>query len=92
MKGRKNGKTQPGIILPSLHREMWENLPAEQCKQLLVILFAYQLDGAMPTELPPDLRVAFSFLKPILDKQRAEYEETCENRRAAANKRWGNTD
>ncbi len=81
-------KKKPGFIIDELHRGMWESLPDTQCGQLLKLLIQYQFDGTIPPNLSPELRIAFSFLKPILDKQRADYEATCKARKEAAEKRW----
>lgn len=81
---------KPGFIIADLHREAWESLTDEQCGQLLKVLIRYQFDMEVPTDLPPDLRMAFNFLRPVIYKQKAEYEAKCEKARAAATKRWDN--
>ena len=83
---------KPGFIINELHREAWESLPDEQCGQLLKVLIKYQFDGESPSKLSPALRMAFNFLKPVIDKQKIDYQTTCELRRQAAQKRWDSQD
>lgn len=77
-----------GLIIQEEHREAWESLPDEECGKLLKVLIAYQFDGTISHELSPALRMAFTLLRPIIDKQRIEYESICKKRKEAAAARW----
>lgn len=83
---------KPGFIIDELHREAWESLHDEQCGQLLKILIKYQFDREVPAQMPPALRMAFHFLRPVADKQKSDYEAKCEKARGAAQKRWSDAD
>ncbi|MDR1055697.1 MAG: DUF6291 domain-containing protein [Prevotellaceae bacterium] len=79
---------KPGFIINEIHREAWEGLPDEQCGKLLKHLIRYQFDGTFPENLSPELNTAFNFLKPVVDKQKIDYQEICIKRKEAINKRW----
>jgi hypothetical protein len=79
-----------GFIIHELHREAWESLADEQCGKLLKVLIRYQFDMEIPLQMPPDLQMAFNFLRPVIDKQKADYEAKCEKAKEAATKRWDN--
>ena len=51
-------------------------------------LFLYNREEEVE-RLPPDIQMAFSFIKRDMDANRLKYKETCERRRESANKRWG---
>lgn len=79
---------KPGLIITEIQRDAWEILTDEQAGKLVKILIKYQFDDVIPDNLPPDLRMAFLFLKPVIDKQRDDYDAVCEKRRQAAEQRW----
>lgn len=79
---------KPGLIITEIQRDAWESLTDEQAGKLVKILIKYQFDDAIPDNLPPDLRMAFTFLKPVIDKQKDDYNAVCEKRRQAAEQRW----
>ena len=82
-------KMKPGIIIQEIHRKAWEILPDAKCGELLKILIEYQFDsGELPSDLSPDVEMALNFLIPVVDQQRTDYENTCEERSKAAKKRW----
>lgn len=83
-------KNKAGFIIKEIHRRAWESLSDELCGKLLKILISYQFDNKLPTGISTDLQVALSFLIPVVDKQKTDYEKTCNKRSKAANKRWGN--
>ena len=70
-------KVKPGLIIMEIHRNLWEGLNDNQIGQLLKVLFNYHFDGVVPENLSDALRIAFNCLKPVLDQQKLDYQETC---------------
>jgi len=77
-----------GIIIREAHREAWESLPDEQAGKLLKVLLEYQFDAVLPTNLSPELRLAFNFMRPVVDKDRADYQETCRKNAQSSREYW----
>ena len=64
-----------------LYYDMFEQmklLDAEQRGELLFAIFEYECTGEVNAELCPMSRLAFSFIRATLDRDRAEYEKRCE--------------
>lgn len=79
---------QAGLIIQDTHRNMWEGLPHESCGELLKALMAYQFDGVVPDFYDLRLKVAFDFLKPVIDKQKDDYQEKCEKNAKNIQDHW----
>lgn len=62
-------------------------LTDEQTGQLLKAIFAYEQDGTAP-QLDPITDMVFTIIQNQLDKNKAKYEEKCEQNRENAKKRW----
>ena len=87
-----NKKRKPGFIINEIHREAWEGLSDEKCGKLIKHLIKYQFDGKLSQDEDPEINMAIKFFKPVVEKQKADYEETCAKRLEAINKRWENAD
>lgn len=81
---------KPGLIITEIQRDAWESLTDEQAGKLVKILLNYQFDDVIPDNLPPDIRMAFSFLRPVIDKQREDYNTKCQKAKEAIKTRWAN--
>lgn len=80
---------KPGLIINAIHRQAWEELTDENCGKLLKIIIRYFFDGKKPEGLSAEMKMAFNFLKPVMDNHKESYMETCRKNKDAANKRWG---
>lgn len=76
-----------GLTIMTIHRKMWEGLSNESCGELLKALIAYQFDGVTP-DLPPYLEAVFNVLRPVIDEQRAKYQERCEKNSKSIQDYW----
>lgn len=68
--------------------KMIAKLSDQDAGRLLKSLYAYIIDGIIPDNLEPAADMAFTFMQQAFERDADKYEETCEKRRAAINKRW----
>lgn len=67
------------------YKEQFELLTDEELGQLLRAIMLYEETGKI-TELSGMLKMAFSFIRTQLDKDRQKYEDKCEKNRENAKK------
>ena len=79
---------EKSFILYASYYDILSGLNDEKLGKLLRALFLYNREEEVE-RLPPDIQMAFSFIKRDMDANRLKYKETCERRRESANKRWG---
>ena len=79
---------EKSFILYASYYDILSGLNDEKLGKLLRALFLYNREEEVE-KLPPDIQMAFSFIKRDMDANRLKYKETCERRRESANKRWG---
>lgn len=65
-------------------------LTDEQKGRVFMAALLYTRDGVM-TDLEPVEAMAFAFIRGDIDRAREKYDDICEKRRDAINKRWQNT-
>lgn len=63
-------------------------LSREDKGALFEMILAYENGDALPDDVPYGAKVAFSFVKPMLDESARKYDEIVEKRKKAAEKRW----
>lgn len=78
---------EKSFILYASYYDILSGLNDEKLGKLLRALFLYNREEEVE-KLPPDIQMAFSFIKRDMDANRLKYKETCERRRESANKRW----
>ena len=69
------------------HAEIFESLSDEQAGKLIKMVFNY-VKGEKIENIPLELKIAFISVRQYIDKCKIKYEDTCNKRREAANKRW----
>ena len=83
-------KQMPGVMLYFDTRDCLELLTREQAGDLFFAILDYGQFGACP-QLTGGAAVAWAFLRPYIDRDRARYEEKSRRSTEAANRRWGNS-
>ena len=70
----------------------WKNIlrkyPIEVRCSVYDAVFEYAESGTLPEGLSDAAMMAFEFIKQDIDRMQDKYEQTCEKRKAAVNKRW----
>lgn len=70
----------------------WKNIlrkyPMEVRCAVYDAVFEYAESGTIPEGLTDAAMMAFEFIKQDIDRMQDKYEQTCEKRKAAVNKRW----
>lgn len=75
---------EKSFILYASYYDILSGLNDEKLGKLLRALFLYNREEEVE-KLPPDIQMAFSFIKRDMDANRLKYKETCERRRESAN-------
>ena len=73
------------FVLYADYDEHFEELTDEELGQLFRSIFTYVNTGAVP-EMERTVRMAFSFIRKNLDRDKAKYEEICRKRKEAGSK------
>lgn len=73
------------FILFHDYTEQFLCLSDEECGKLIKAIFIYETEGEV-TNLPPESRMAFRFIRHALDENRDKYEDICKKRSDAAKK------
>ena len=63
-----------------------EDQPADDFKKIIMAAAAYALDGIEPELNDSAVKMAFSFMKPLLDSNNERWEETCKKRAESGRK------
>jgi len=80
-----NGKTS--FVMHSRHIKVFENLPGDDVKQIMLAIGAYVEKGVEPTfDGNAGLQMAFRFIRVDLDKEAEKWEETRAKRIEAGQK------
>ncbi|HBC21905.1 MAG TPA: hypothetical protein DC009_07540 [Porphyromonadaceae bacterium] len=70
----------------------WKNIlrkyPMEVRCAVYDAVFEYAESGTLPEGMSDAAMMAFEFIKQDIDRMQDKYEQTCEKRKAAVNKRW----
>lgn len=77
----------PTVIYPDWE-DMCKALPEKQRANLLLAIFAYMKRNEEPPSDDPLLRVAWSVMRPVIDRDRNNFLNKSNARRDAVNKRW----
>lgn len=80
-------KKQPGVMLYFDTRSCLKRLTLEEKGALFEAILDYGEYGILP-DLNDRLMIAWDFLQPRIDKDRAAYEAKCEKARQAIVSRW----
>ena len=83
-------KQMPGVMLYFDTRSCLDLLTREEAGALFFAILDYGQFGILP-ELTGGAAVAWAFLRPYVDRDRARYEEKSRRSTEAANRRWGNS-
>lgn len=83
----KKDRIVPTIIYPDWE-DMCKALPEKQRANLLLAIFAYMKRNEEPGEDDPILKVAWSVMRPVIDRDRKKFLELSDKRRDAVNQRW----
>lgn len=76
------------FVLYYNYEEQLEDLTDEQVGKLLRALFQYEIHDTLPEFADKELKVAFKFIKPILDADKEKYNSVCKKNRNNIQKRW----
>lgn len=82
-------KQMPGVMLYFDTRDCLDLLTREEKGDLFSAIMDYGQFGILP-ELTGGAAVAWAFLKPYINRDRARYEDKVRRNTEAANRRWGN--
>lgn len=77
----KSSEEKNAFILSFDHKEVFDTLPPEKAGLLIQAVFAYE--NGEDVNLPDDLKIAFIPIRQWLDRMRARYEKTSEERAKA---------
>ena len=72
-----------GVVMYYDLLEQLKDFSDEQFGKIARVLIKYDMDGIEPNLDDLQLKLAFQMLKPSIDRNREEYEQTCELRRIA---------
>ena len=81
-------KKQPGVMLYFDRLRFLDELDSARCGVLFRAILSYAEHGVEPDFEDPALRIARKAIGPAIDQDAARYQEVCEKRRQAAEKRW----
>lgn len=81
-------KKQPGVMLYFDRLRFLDELDSARCGVLFRAILNYAENGAEPDFEDPELRIAWKAIGPAIDQDAARYQEVCEKRRQAIEKRW----
>ena len=76
------------FVLYTSQYEAIADLSVQQKGELFDALFQYVSTGNVPTFTDPATRMAFNFMRIQIDRDTNKYEDVCNKRREAVNKRW----
>lgn len=83
-------KKEAFLIYHSFY-DVIKNISDQDAGKLLKAVFEYEIKNA-EIELPPELKMAFRFIKSQLDRDHEKYIERCEKNRDNVRKRWNTND
>ena len=81
-------KKRPGVMLYFDRLTFLDQLSAEQTGTLFKAIVAYARDGVEPETADDLVKLAWEFVRPGLDQDEKRYQEVCEKRKKAIEKRW----
>ena len=81
-----------GVIMFYDLLEQLEDFTDEQFGIITRAIIKYDRDNVVPEFTDASVKIAFKIIKPILDKNKQEYESKCEKNRENIKKRWGKED
>ena len=81
-------KKQPGVMLYFDRLRFLDELDLTRCGVLFRAILSYAEHGVEPDFEDPELRIAWKAIGPAIDQDAARYQEVCEKRRQAIEKRW----
>lgn len=76
------------FVLYTSQYEAVADLSVQQKGELFDALFQYVRTGDTPKFTDPAIRIAFNFMRIQIDRDSNKYEDVCNKRREAVNKRW----
>lgn len=77
-----------GLILYEQQYEAIRDLSLMDKGLLLDVVFQYHMNGIIPQDLPPMVKMAFSFIRTSIDIDKNKYLKKCAQNRENAAKRW----
>ncbi len=77
-----------GLILYEQQYEAIRDLSLMDKGLLLDVVFQYHMNGIIPQNLPPMVKMAFSFIRTSIDIDKDKYLKKCAQNRENAAKRW----
>ncbi len=77
-----------GLILYEQQYEAIRDLSLMDKGLLLDVVFQYHMNGIIPQDLPPMVKMAFSFIRTSIDIDKDKYLKKCAQNRENAAKRW----
>lgn len=80
--------SKKGVVMYYDILEQLEDFSDEQFGKITRAIINYDKTGDIPEFEDFSMKVAFKMLKPILDRNKQEYEELCEKNRQNVQKRW----
>lgn len=81
-----------GVIMFYDLLEQLEDFTDEQFGMITRAIIKYDRDNVVPEFTDTSVKVAFKMIKPIIDKNKQEYENKCEKNRENVKKRWEKQD
>lgn len=85
-------KKRPGMILYFELRSIFEALPGDKCRNLLLAMMDYAENGVVPDDLDPALVYIWPVIRFRLDADDQRYQSRVQAARRAALIRWQGTD
>ncbi|WP_280747311.1 DUF6291 domain-containing protein [Parabacteroides sp. PF5-9] len=76
------------LVLYFQQYEAIKGLSLEDKGLLLDVVFGYAMSGEIPSDLPPLVSMAFSFIRTAMDIDSEKYEKKCERNKENIRKRW----
>ena len=70
-------KNKQSVVIYHDWLPAFEALPADDAKHLITAIMNYSMTGEEPTEQSPMFRMAWSFIKPTLDRDNEKYAQKC---------------